>query len=66
MKQPHIPIVLEEGGEPLTADSSLSLEEPDKLVDVTTHAGEWEGENDSHARQVACVRNHVTDSKKDI
>ena len=57
---PDAPILLEEGGEPLAADSSLSLKEPDELVQVSAQASRGKSENHCHAGQVAGIRQHVS------
>ena len=58
--RPDAPILLEEGGEPLATDSSLSLEEPDELVQVSAQASRGKSENHCHAGQVAGIRQHVS------
>lgn len=60
---PNSPILLEETGKPVTADTTLSLEEPDELVQVTTQTGGGEGKNDSHTGKIAATRIHMTSFK---
>lgn len=50
---PLVPVLSEELGQPVAADSTLAVEEPDEIVDPSDKSRSGNTENDHHAGQVA-------------
>ena len=57
---PSLPVLVEEMGEPFSADASFSLEEPDELVQISAKTGKRKCKNDSHTGQVAAASDHIS------